>query len=334
MANSCWSSRAQRSQVKLDACDAMWHGQTRHISTMSAPTKQPTNQPLPSPPSPLPSPPTPSPPLPPPSPPLPPHPTPLHPPPHTTTPYHPPPHQPTTHTHHTLPTPPPPPPTPHHTPPHPTTTPPPPSLHPTNPPHTHHTTPPLPTPPPPPPTIHTTTTSRFVLLFFLMTKWSSAVVDMVLHGDQGSAWRRRQPRLRPWWRHEQQTVAMALSAAAHHSFHKVAAGEKYNALRGQKTDRARREVEERELHDAPRRQKPPPPGTRPAPLVEVRPQMVYERHCGFELVLNVAAPQMDREVVAPMITFVEQIVGIPARGGPAPFVSSTSQQCYKHQRQR
>ena len=31
---------------------------------------------------------------------------------------------------------------------------------------------------------------------------------------------------------------MALSAAAHHSFDKVAAGEKYDGLRAQKTDRA------------------------------------------------------------------------------------------------
>ena len=30
---------------------------------------------------------------------------------------------------------------------------------------------------------------------------------------------------------------MALSAAAHHSFNKVAAGEKYDGLRAQKTDR-------------------------------------------------------------------------------------------------
>ena len=48
--------------------------------------------------------------------------------------------------------------------------------------------------------------------------------------------RRRERRLRSWWKHEQQTVRMALSAAVHHSFDKVAAGEKYNALRGQKTD--------------------------------------------------------------------------------------------------
>ena len=35
-----------------------------------------------------------------------------------------------------------------------------------------------------------------------------------------------------------QSVAMALSAAAHHSFDKVTAGEKYDGLREQKTDRA------------------------------------------------------------------------------------------------
>ena len=82
---------------------------------------------------------------------------------------------------------------------------------------------------------------------------------------QHAAWRRRQRRLRSWWRHEQQSVAMALSAAAHQSYDKVAAGAKYDGLRAQTTDRERREVEERDLHDAPRRQKPPPPGTRPAP---------------------------------------------------------------------
>ena len=64
------------------------------------------------------------------------------------------------------------------------------------------------------------------------------MVDMLLHGEHGAAWRRRQRRLRSWWRHEQQSVAMALSAAAHHSFDKVAAGEKYDGLRAQKTDRA------------------------------------------------------------------------------------------------
>ena len=59
----------------------------------------------------------------------------------------------------------------------------------------------------------------------------------------------------------------------------------------------------------------------------VRLQEKDERHCGssFELLLNVTVPQMGRELVeAPMITFVEQFVGIPARGGPAPVVESIS----------
>ena len=61
------------------------------------------------------------------------------------------------------------------------------------------------------------------------------MVDMLPHGEHGAAWRRRQRRLRSWWRHEQQSVAMALSAAAHHSYDKVAAGAKYDGLRAQKT---------------------------------------------------------------------------------------------------
>ena len=48
-----------------------------------------------------------------------------------------------------------------------------------------------------------------------------------------AAKRRRQRRLRSWWRHEQQSVRMALNAAAHHSAEKVAAGEKNSGLRAQ-----------------------------------------------------------------------------------------------------
>ena len=150
---------------------------------------------------------------------------------------------------------------------------------------------------------------------------------MMLHGDHGSAWRRRQRRLRSWWRHEQQSVAMALSAAAQHSFDKVAAGEKFNALRGQKTDRARREVEDREFHDAPRRQKLPPRGTRPAPLVEVRPQAETRAHAGIgcELVLNPVVPQMAEQLVEvfslPALV-VEYISTAPEVLPPAPVVES------------
>ena len=61
---------------------------------------------------------------------------------------------------------------------------------------------------------------------------------MLLHGEHGAALQRRQRRLRSWWRHEQQSVAMALSAAAHHSFDKVAAGERYYGPRAQRIAQA------------------------------------------------------------------------------------------------
>ena len=84
----------------------------------------------------------------------------------------------------------------------------------------------------------------------------------------GVAQRRRERRLRSWFRHEQQTVRMALAAFSHHS-----------ALRRQ--TKARAGEEGHEEHDALRRQKPPPPqpelfsleeepgGGLPAPLSEV-----------------------------------------------------------------
>ena len=84
----------------------------------------------------------------------------------------------------------------------------------------------------------------------------------------GVAQRRRERRLRSWYRHEQQTVRMALAAFSHHS-----------ALRRQ--TKARAGEEGHEEHDALRRQKPPPPqpelfsleeepgGGLPAPLSEV-----------------------------------------------------------------
>ena len=39
----------------------------------------------------------------------------------------------------------------------------------------------------------------------------------------GAAWRRRQCRLRSWWRHEQQTVAAVLAMVTHHSHSKAGA---------------------------------------------------------------------------------------------------------------
>ena len=55
-------------------------------------------------------------------------------------------------------------------------------------------------------------------------------VDMDV--ERGAAWRRRQRRLRSWWRHEQQTVAAVLATVTHHSHSKV--GTANDAPRGQK----------------------------------------------------------------------------------------------------
>ena len=68
----------------------------------------------------------------------------------------------------------------------------------------------------------------------------------------GVARRRRERRLRMHWRHEQLSLRMALAAATHHSAQPRA-----------------KEGVEGETNDAPRRPKPPLPGTRPEPLEEV-----------------------------------------------------------------
>ena len=138
----------------------------------------------------------------------------------------------------------------------------------------------------------------------------------------GSARRRRERRLRCMLRHERQTVAMALAEQLHHSVYRV---ERDAALRRQ-TTRAR-EVEERELHDAPRRQKPPPPGTRPAPLVEVQPQGALVQHSGiFELVqpLDVPVLQMVEQPVDVHSFFrisvpavAEQVIEVPKLALPS-----------------
>ena len=83
-------------------------------------------------------------------------------------------------------------------------------------------------------------------------------------------------------RHEQQSIRMALAAALHHSSGKVHA--EYDALRGLKIATRAGEEGHEDKHDAPRRQKPPPPqaffqlfdeedadkGMRPASLAEPR----------------------------------------------------------------
>ena len=82
---------------------------------------------------------------------------------------------------------------------------------------------------------------------------------MMAGGDgdgEGAARRRRQRRLRSWLKHERQSVAMALAEFSHH------------ASRGQTRARAREGVEHAKYVGL-SAQKPPLPGQRPAPLVEV-----------------------------------------------------------------
>ena len=139
---------------------------------------------------------------------------------------------------------------------------------------------------------------------------------MSLHGDHGSAWRRRQGRLRSWWRHEQQSVAMALSAAAHHSFDKVAAGAKYDGPRAQKTDRAGEAAQR-----APRRRRSnaagdavffelfdeDTAGMRPGVLAEPRPQERVQRHTMEHIVEFVCCAPMVQTLDAPVPQTVEQL---------------------------
>ena len=146
---------------------------------------------------------------------------------------------------------------------------------------------------------------------------------MMLHGDHGSAWRRRQRRLRSWWRHEQQSVAMALSAAAHRSFDKVAAGRKYDGLRAQRTDRAG-EAAKRAL----RRQKSGAAGDavffelydqntagwRPTSLAEPLGQVCKPARCSGSWCFHVPDVTMplvveeEEEVAVPLLVFQEPVI--------------------------
>ena len=107
--------------------------------------------------------------------------------------------------------------------------------------------------------------------------------------ERGAALRRRQRRLRSWWRHEQQTVAAVLATVTHHSHSKV--GTAYDAPRGQKnvTSTRVRPAEYFELSSDDGR---PTGRERPAALLEPWPQEKTERHDGiaYELVLALDAP--------------------------------------------
>ena len=109
--------------------------------------------------------------------------------------------------------------------------------------------------------------------------------------ESGAAWRRRQRRLRSWWRHEQQTVAAVLATVTHHSRSKV--GTANAALRGQKTGTSTR-VGPAEYFELSSDDGRPTGGERPEALLEPWPQGKLLRHAGvgFELVQALDAPAL------------------------------------------
>ena len=92
-------------------------------------------------------------------------------------------------------------------------------------------------------------------------------------GALSAAKRRRERRLRCHWKHECLSVRIAVAAARHHS--------------------SGREGVEGETYDVPRRQKPPPPGSLPAPLSEVAGrQEVLVRDSGKQLIDDLPSVQI------------------------------------------
>ena len=75
-------------------------------------------------------------------------------------------------------------------------------------------------------------------------------------GATGGAWRRRERRLRSWWRHEAQSVSAAVATALHHSTGPAS----YSAPQGPEMATAGREGELYAQPHSPRGQKAPLPG--------------------------------------------------------------------------
>ena len=89
-------------------------------------------------------------------------------------------------------------------------------------------------------------------------------------------------------------------------------------------DSGNREEEVHEMFGASRRQNRPPPGTRPAPVQEPRPQEGIQRYTGvgFELVLDPVVPQMVQlvEVVRPVPAVFQASSPVVEYFSPAPAV--------------
>ena len=117
------------------------------------------------------------------------------------------------------------------------------------------------------------------------------------HERRRSAQQRRERQLRARHRHVKSTVATELATALHHSVQRV---------------EAPREGVEGEKYYAPRRPKPPLPGKRPAPLVEVaepEARLVQHSGIGYELVMALDVPVLqmaEQSVDASALAFLEE----------------------------
>ena len=134
----------------------------------------------------------------------------------------------------------------------------------------------------------------------------------------GVARRRRERRMRSWFRHEQQSIRMALATVLHHSYDRVHA--EYGAPRSQNTaTRARGGGESDEKkYTAMFRKTPPPPaffqlydeedavwGLRPGSVFDPVPQGRVQRHtvehivdaCPFVQILDAPVPQLGDQVL-------------------------------------
>ena len=147
-------------------------------------------------------------------------------------------------------------------------------------------------------------------------------------GAGGSALRRRERRLRSFWRHEQMAIQMVLATVTHHSFGKV--GTARAALRGQKQGTRTVQGEEHELHHTAKfRTTPLPSGGRPAPLSEVAGwQVKVARHTEqliddlpYVQILDAPVPQM---VDSAMDFFRRLDLPVAEQVIDAPMISSSS----------
>ena len=134
-----------------------------------------------------------------------------------------------------------------------------------------------------------------------------------------AAKRRRERRLRSWWRHERMSIAAVLATVSHHSYPEV--DTKNDAPRGQKTVTSTR-VGPAEYYELSSDDGRPTGGERPAALLEPLPQGTFQRHSGigYELVQALDAPvlQMVEQLPDVLQFFVtclpvvaEQVIDVP-----------------------